>query len=403
MVQALVKYNPDLDFVTLNGDLIAHGLALTPGMQDGNFTLMKQTHVEVQQLFSTYLASTPVFMVFGNNDCHYHDSAPFQSEKEEYYSFIYKLWFQTHPANKRFDTDQVKSTFMQGGYYRINWSENLAILAYNSLENNVDQYQKEIGPEKESQFQWLENVLSEESKQKCLILTHIYSGARLSHNKKNDANDLWNAADSKRYFNLAAKYKSKIILEIGAHDHWEDLRVYQNKDEPYRNLLVSTGISPNQSNMPGFSTFEISNEGNASNLVLTTLDLIKTYGLSKIPVLDELTFNQLNFSKYGFSDLSPSGLVASYDSLQSGQPETIDNFLSDKEGYDHTQRLDQGIDLVSSWGLLTSDHSSKPFFCQATRSKNAKKLLGCINSTKSNARNFFTTISELILLIYFSW
>jgi len=36
----------------------------------------------------------------------------------------------------------------------------------------------------------------------------------------------------------------KLILEVGGHDHWEDLRSYKDKDgHIYRNLLISTGFS----------------------------------------------------------------------------------------------------------------------------------------------------------------
>ena len=49
--------------------------------------------MQVQEVFTYYLPNTPVIITFGNNDCKYHYSAPFEADKYEYYDFIYKLWF----------------------------------------------------------------------------------------------------------------------------------------------------------------------------------------------------------------------------------------------------------------------------------------------------------------------
>jgi acyl-ACP thioesterase len=57
-------------------------------------------------------------MTFGNNDCKYHDSGPFQKEKQEFYGFIFDLWFNNHTPNQKY-ASVVKDTFMNGGYYKI--------------------------------------------------------------------------------------------------------------------------------------------------------------------------------------------------------------------------------------------------------------------------------------------
>ena len=84
----------------LNGDLIAHKVAQDVDYYDPElYNLLLDTHVTVQQMFSKYLPDTPVFLTLGNNDCKFHDSAPFQADKEGYYSFMFDLWFQQHPGN----------------------------------------------------------------------------------------------------------------------------------------------------------------------------------------------------------------------------------------------------------------------------------------------------------------
>ena len=197
MLQTFKKLDSDVDFITLNGDLIGHGISnkdassSEPAVEQE----IRDLHAKVQALFTQYFPTKPVFFTFGNNDCYYHDSAPFKKDKAAFYSYMYNLWFQNHPANKQFAA-AAQSTFMDGGYYRADVSSTLSILAYNTLENNPDQVQTEIGPEKENGFQWLEKNLSEQSNRKFLILTHIYAGARHAHSTKVKADDLWNTNDS---------------------------------------------------------------------------------------------------------------------------------------------------------------------------------------------------------------
>ena len=33
-------------------------------------------------------------MTFGNNDCKYHNDAPHNGEKQDFYNFMYDLWFK---------------------------------------------------------------------------------------------------------------------------------------------------------------------------------------------------------------------------------------------------------------------------------------------------------------------
>jgi len=60
---------------------------------------------------------------------------------------MYKLWFENHPANKKFDTAETKSTFLDGGYYRADVAEEISVLSINTLEYNKDQVASWVGPE----------------------------------------------------------------------------------------------------------------------------------------------------------------------------------------------------------------------------------------------------------------
>ena len=90
------------------------------------------THSKVQELFTEYFPNTPVIMTFGNNDCKHHDNAPFKAEKEEFYDFMFNLWFNLHPANQKF-ARSTEETFKNGGYFKIEVTDKLSVLSMNTL------------------------------------------------------------------------------------------------------------------------------------------------------------------------------------------------------------------------------------------------------------------------------
>lgn len=141
MLQLFEKVNAGepVDYVILNGDLIAHGIAQKAfkTLDTQKYDLLKRTHTEVQELFTKHMPNTPVFLTLGNNDCKYHDNSPFKEDKEEFYGLLYDLWFKNHPGNKAF-ASAVESTFKDGGYYKIDVNDKLSLLAINTLPYNKD-------------------------------------------------------------------------------------------------------------------------------------------------------------------------------------------------------------------------------------------------------------------------
>jgi len=83
-------------------------------------------------------------MTFGNNDCKYHDNSPPEDEKNEFYSFIYKLWFENHSPNHPYAA-AAKETFLNGGYYRADVSKDVSILSINTLPYNKSAIPELIG------------------------------------------------------------------------------------------------------------------------------------------------------------------------------------------------------------------------------------------------------------------
>lgn len=51
---------------------------------------------------------------------------------------MFNLWFEDFPPNTKY-ASAVHDTFIDGGYYKIDVNEKLSLLAFNTLEYNVDQ------------------------------------------------------------------------------------------------------------------------------------------------------------------------------------------------------------------------------------------------------------------------
>ena len=114
------------------------------------------------------------------------------------------------------------------------------------------------------------------------------------------------------------KYKDNIVLEIGGHDHFGDVRVENNYTEGfYRSLLVASSITPYSGNLPGFSTFHIDGMTlKPSDLELTALDITSAYGKDVLPSFDELPFYYFNYKDFGINNLDPASLAQEYASLR---------------------------------------------------------------------------------------
>lgn len=187
-------------------------------------------------------------------------------------------------------------------------------------------------------------------------MTHIYAGARHKHSSTKGGNNLWNVTDDHKYLSLMKQYKKKIVLEIGAHDHWEDVRVISDASGPYRNLFVPTGISMKQGQMPGYNTLEISASGVASNISEVSMDITTTYGKKTVPALSTIPLYRTNYKDYGIDKLTPEAILAAYAKMEKGSFSDTEKFLSDKAGFNptHADLLSQGEALVEGFGLINS-------------------------------------------------
>ena len=57
----------------------------------------------------------------------------------------------------------------------------------------------------------------------------MYAGAKFN-NENHGVKEVWNANYTDWYFNLIKENKDRFLLEIGGHDHYEDVRVYYDSE-----------------------------------------------------------------------------------------------------------------------------------------------------------------------------
>lgn len=64
--------------------------------------------------------------------------------------------------------------------------------------------------------------MKSEPDRKFILLFHMYAGAKHTARYKIELEPEYN----ERYIRLINKYAQKVIIEIGAHDHYADLRYH---------------------------------------------------------------------------------------------------------------------------------------------------------------------------------
>lgn len=195
-----------------------------------------------------------------------------------------------------------------------------------------------------------------ENGRKFIITYHIYPGAK--YNSKAKAN--WDETYSNAYFDIIGQHHDKIVMEIGAHDHFSDIRYHSNKDAAtyfYHNILISPGVTPRNKQNPGFATFDIDLSMTPTNLKMTFLDLDKTFGMESAPNdINAVPINVVDFSKeFGLKDISAAALSKFKDKLAADNSLT-ERFMVRKLGFDFNDadQKSEALDILQNdIGILT--------------------------------------------------
>jgi hypothetical protein len=142
-------------------------------------------------------------------------------------------------------------------------------------------YSKESDPTNEGkvpkqQLEWFERQVAEAQDTKFIICFHVYPGARFK------ANDLWHPDETRKYFEILRKNQSKVLIEVGAHDHLPALKYHSasgvlNLPDPevdflFHNMLIAPSVTPMRGTNPGMAHFEV-DDGIVHGLQYEFLDL----------------------------------------------------------------------------------------------------------------------------------
>lgn len=145
-----------IDAIILSGDFVMHGVASRdPAVS--NWDIMKQTISEVTTQTQTKFPEALILPCIGNNDVINHYQAPDLTQKDQFYSDLYQIWFENTINSGYPNLATIESTFKTGGYYRFDLSSHLSFIALNtiyfSIRNNADLATGDL------QITWLKELL----------------------------------------------------------------------------------------------------------------------------------------------------------------------------------------------------------------------------------------------------
>ena len=391
MLKKLKASGEKYDVILVPGDLVAHGVPLTPGTSEGNYTLLKETLARVAQSFIEFFPDTLVLPSMGNNDGKYHYLGIDKADKADYYGFFFDHWFKAHPTNRKLPgLSTVEQSFKYGGYYRVDIDAKLSILAVNTLYMNKKNDFTNQGSEAQDLIDWLKANLAgaKTSGRKFIITNHIYPGAKYSDKSNNLLVDQYN----NEYFDLLSQYRDFIVAEVVAHDHYSDTRYHTETDTTgkkyyYHNMLVSPGITPIDGQNPGFATFTVDPTTlNPEDWQLRFLQLEKTYGWDKLPTdLSLYPFRDFSPAPYGLFSLRAEAIKDFKNALDADQ-NLLYRYLVAKIGYDPSDPVEyeKGMQIyIQKLGIVSATaRKTYKFICQMHLNKNAAEMDACIASNK---------------------
>lgn len=286
-----LAFEPDV--ILVSGDYTAHDIAAKKGVAHDNYSVLKAT---IADCFGQYIGplfpNSVILPAIGNNDAKWHYQFPLtQDESDEYYGFLYDLWFNQMPTNNNYTKkDEIKETFIKGGYFTYEYSEDLTFMVINSLYFSVKnaQYNSTVSLE---QLDWIENTLKNAPTNKKFILNmHVFPGMY----NPGERQQFWVDSFNNRFDDIMRQYGGKVILLNGAHTHISDIRasykianatslkrLLKGENEvkvPYYNNFVSPSFSPFYLNNPGFTSFNLDNN-TIHNVTTHFLELDLTYSV----------------------------------------------------------------------------------------------------------------------------
>lgn len=165
-------------------------------------------------------------------------------------------------------------------------------------------------------------------------------------------------------------YQDNIIIVLGAHTHFIDIRynAWEDGDGNWcanNAYLLTPSISPIYENNPGYTVMEVFG-GEIVDLTFTFLDLSQTYGEN--PVFQFFTIDA--FDDLGFDAISPDGFLQfTWDILD--DEVMYQNWISYKFGFEPDAAVSNVDSIMATSGFTIPpaggwDCAGSPFICFMT-------------------------------------
>ena len=127
------------------------------------------------------------------------------------------------------------------------------------------------------------------------------------------------------------RYRSKVLIEVAAHDHLADFRVHSageifNTDSNcldvigegegyFLGKLIAPSVSPDKYSEPGYTTM-VYDQGILSNLKMVFLELQSTLGPWRDLLPEDATFHTIDYEYFGLLEVSNDGIAALHANLK---------------------------------------------------------------------------------------
>ncbi|XP_065177981.1 sphingomyelinase phosphodiesterase D-like [Sycon ciliatum] len=258
------------DVILVTGDKSGHHLYTSADGANQHGTVVLKAQAQFTQTLGRYFPGRRHILTMGNNDVPYHWQVPTMSWYESLWQYWAPLILCPDCAQGRFSTRvneaEFNTTFLRGGYYKVQVSDGLVLLIVNSLYwsayawSQTVPFRDEIPVIANEQMQWLETSLkqAESRGMKAVIVGHVPPGLdpyRPHLNRVGYVQQFWFDNYTQIFLQTVAEtFQDTVACNIFAHLHKDDFHVHSyNSDNSTRTAtLLLSSISPVYENNPAY-------------------------------------------------------------------------------------------------------------------------------------------------------
>jgi sphingomyelin phosphodiesterase acid-like 3 len=332
-------------FVTVSGDLLAHGFdckynALFPKSTPDDFrSFVRKTLAYVMDELYGAFPGVPVYIALGNNDS---DCGDYRLDAHS--DFLRVTGNEVTKNFSALDRKAAEESFAAGGYYSVSLPapiQNARLLVLDDLfmsKSYATCAGKADPAGANAQIAWLQHQLIEAraSKQKIWVMGHIPPGVDLYSTMKK-MGDL--CGDQKPGMFLSSEGIADVLVEfsdvvqlaIFAHTHMDEMRLLKDDNlsaassKPVAVKMVSS-ISPNHDNNPSFTIAQI-------DPATAALVDYRVFAASNRTGVDAKWTEEYDFARSyhekEFSSSSVSELIAGFTADPSVKTKTSQSYVGD--------------------------------------------------------------------------